>query len=54
MSACVNCESTDLFTLEVTVAIGPARFAHCRSCEHHWWTDAAGGRELALSEVLVA
>lgn len=51
MNECVRCRSTDLFEMDLTVGDQPARFVHCRACEHGFWLrDDAG--VLALSEVL--
>jgi hypothetical protein len=52
MSACTNCDSTDLVRIEMTLRGGPVGFCHCRRCEHRWWSDAAVGQPLPLAEVL--
>lgn len=54
MHRCLNCGSTDLFTMELTVSRGPARFRHCRACEHRWWSELDGAGALALDDVLAS
>lgn len=49
---CSRCTSTNLVTVRLTVGESPVLFASCRSCEHRWWTDMEGDRQLALVEVL--
>lgn len=51
MRTCENCQSPDLFQVDVTIAAGPTRFAHCRRCEHRWWSDSAGARVAPLQAV---
>ena len=52
MRECVQCGSTDLFEMDLTVGDQPARFVHCRGCEHRFWTRDDDAGVLALSEVL--
>lgn len=52
MNPCPHCRSTDLVMVEMSLAAGPLLFAHCRACEHRWWTDLDGARVIALNDVL--
>jgi transcription elongation factor Elf1 len=52
MAHCPDCSSDNLVTVDMTLNGGPVKFAHCRRCEHRWWTDATDGGALALPQVL--
>lgn len=52
MNSCPNCQSSNLVRVEMTLSGGPVRFAHCRRCEHRWWTDPEGNSVLPLRTVL--
>lgn len=52
MRTCRSCRATDLFEMDLTVGAAPVRFAHCRACEHRWWTQDSGAQVLGLREVL--
>lgn len=54
METCEKCLSANLFQMDLAVNGQPARFVHCRACEHRWWTRDAGARVLGLNEVLGA
>lgn len=51
-TACPNCRSNDLVSVGMTLPKGPVLFAHCRACEHRWWTDAEEVATLTLPDVL--
>jgi len=51
-SNCPHCRSNDLVSVRMTLPKGPVLFAHCRACEHRWWTDAEAPATLTLPDVL--
>ncbi|HUH06487.1 MAG TPA: hypothetical protein VML96_01650 [Egibacteraceae bacterium] len=52
MRDCPNCASHDLVNVELQLGGEPVNFAHCRRCEHRWWSDVEGRGIIALSDVL--
>ncbi len=52
MQHCPKCNSADLVTVAMALNGGPVNFAHCRHCEHRWWTDRSGGVVITLPDVL--
>lgn len=54
MQSCERCTSTDLFHMDLTVGSEETHFAHCRACEHRWWTQGGDTRSLELSDVLTS
>jgi formate dehydrogenase maturation protein FdhE len=52
MGGCPNCASTDLVSIDMTLRGKSMRFAHCRRCEHRWWTDPSRGVHVPFAEVL--
>jgi hypothetical protein len=52
MDSCPHCRSRDLVGFTLAPTGQPLRFAHCRSCEHRWWTDLEGGAAIRLPDVL--
>ena len=52
MDYCPKCTSADLVTVSLTLNGGPVDFAHCRHCEHRWWTDPNACAVITLPDVL--
>ncbi|CAN5702876.1 MAG: hypothetical protein M3425_08960 [Actinomycetota bacterium] len=52
MDHCPKCTSADLVTVSLTLNGGPVDFAHCRHCEHRWWTDPNACAVITLPDVL--
>jgi transcription elongation factor Elf1 len=52
MDNCPKCTSADLVLIALSLNGGPVHFAHCRNCEHRWWTDRDAGAVITLPDVL--
>ena len=52
MNRCPRCRSGDLVGFTLAPSGQRLYFAHCRSCEHRWWTSLAEGAAVRLPDVL--